>query len=217
MWNNKKKQLEIPNMRNAPKASKKGDPRVRKQDNRYSLSSPQLPNIDIRHDTSTPVQLLCTSQSVLSRTSSPIPPNKDSTPVSFSPPEEFRSPPSPILHLPTMTTSKPQDRKKKKKPKLPRVKIYHPKKSDKRKPTKRAKTNANSAVPVPVSSEEAPLSKRRRVRENASGKRGGETEEGTADQFPCKSVKVVGGAMIDLRVGALSYVSALSYLLFGLC
>ena len=124
---------------------------------------------------------------------------------------------SPILLSPVATQNTSPGNKRNNKPKFPRVKIYHPKKSDKRKTPKRAKTNANSAVPVPVSSEEAPLPKRRRVRENASGKRGGQTEEWTADQFPCKSVKVVGGAMIDLRVGALSYVSALSYLLFGLC
>ena len=216
MWN-KKKQLVLPNMRNVPKA-KKTDSRVRKVGNRYSLASPQVPSSNITHNTSTPMPAH-SSQSLLSHTSSPIRPSKDRTPISYTPPEEFLYQyPSPIPLSPVAQNKPWVKKKKKRRPKLPKVRIFHPKKSDRRKNTKKAVALVNSAESevVAASSEgvldEAPLPKRRRIREIISKRRGRETEENTPEentpnQFPCKSVKVVGGSMVDLRVCQISYYS----------
>ena len=198
MW---KKKNKFPNMRNVPKPSRKKDSRVLKVGNRYSLVSPQLPSTEETLNTSTPVPAH-SSHSILSHTYSPIRihPNKNGTSISYSPPEEFQSPLSPILHSPIETKKKTLAKKKKKKSKLAKVKIYHPKTTDKRKTAKRAVAVSNSAEDT---CDEAPLPKRRHIRENAIKRRGRETEERTPGQFPCKSVKVVGGSIIDLRVGTI--------------
>ena len=106
---------------------------------------------------------------------------------------------SPILQSPVATQNKTLA-KKNNKQKLAKVKIYHPKTTDKRKTAKRAVAVSNSAEDT---CDEAPLPKRRHIRENAIKRRGRETEERTPGQFPCKSVKVVGGSIIDLRVGTI--------------
>ena len=162
--------------------------------------------------TSTPVPVR--SYKPLTLISSPIQLNStfNRSPISSSP-ERYQSP---ILHSP-VAQNKNQEKKKKSRPKLPKVRTFHPKKSD-RKNTERAVALVNSAESevVAASSEdvfdEAPLPKRRRIREIISNRREGETEESTPeentpDQFPCKSVKVVGGSMVDLRVCQVSYYS----------
>ena len=204
MWNKKK---QFPNMRNIPKPSREKGSRVRKVGNRYSLASPQLPSTEVAHNTSTPVPAR-SSHSILSHTSSPIRinPNNDRTPISYSPPEEFQSPLSPILHSPIITKNNIQA-KKKKRSKLAKVKIYHPKKTDKRKTAKKRAVAVGKVVSTEDVSDEAPLPKRIRIRENANKRGGRETDERTPGQFPCKSVKVVGGSIIDLRVGSLYYLS----------
>ena len=77
-------------MHNVSKPSRK---RIR---NSYSLVSPQLPSTEVTNNTSTPVPAR-SSHTILSHTSSPIRinPNKDRTPISYSPfpSEEFQSAP----------------------------------------------------------------------------------------------------------------------------